>query len=450
MKPALFLASAALCSLLLAQVSPALKAAEVITQNQAVVTFFETEPSPFHIPLLTAFQQTWPENAFRNQVGTGQDPLELMATAGSGRFLVAPKWSWEPLELSGPHYRQEEGSESWVMRAEARLKLNLNVYRSTGNIPERLGEINDSWLIGKDIPVRNMDQLLTIVKQATGTDVDLQNPEHQKLVLDVVRQVPSFKVLETLEPTEYLAEELPQALGPANFESLMKALKQQQWLEDARPAQTSPDQQQAPSTDTPDNLGLNILFRGGTVPLWLSGQFSQLYGPDPISFFTPQFQLEVEYDVGRFFNLPGFYVSLGGGSSTPVQQSMMDQGGGQFIGQPSPSALAIVGDLGLGYLWNLDPFQIHFGLRGGMLYGLLMEPFPTQPGMSTTTSFGGTLLVGGRWQVAPAFTIGLDVGGRFYSPGVWMNSGFGFPQPVPFPPLTSYGPVIQFVAGLTL
>ncbi|MBF2054985.1 MAG: hypothetical protein IGS03_16175 [Candidatus Sericytochromatia bacterium] len=432
------------------------QAAEVISQNQVQVTLLESDAPLLNPVLREALLAAWPDYVFRPLAASDasdQSSLSLLAQPDAPPLLLVPRWSWGPVELSGPHYRsgETETDASWAMRAEARLKLTLEVYRKTVTGPERLGEINDSWPLGKDIVINRIDELLAIVNQATGVTVDLQNPNHQKLVLDVVRQVPSFKKLEETPAPEYLAEELPALLSPDYFKALTSALQQQGWLQAAPP----PDKTVSPKPETStratsnDRLGLNVVLRGGTAPLWLNGQFSQTFGPDPAAYFTPQFQLDLEYEIGRLFNFPGFYLSLGGGSSTPIQQSLMDQGGGgQFQPMPSPSALAIVGELGLGYLWNLHPFQIHFGLRGGMLYGLLMEPFPTQPGMTSTMSFGGGALVGGRWNITPNFFLGLDLGGRFYSPGFWANSGFGFPQPVQFPPLTSFGPLIQVSAGL--
>lgn len=428
-------------------------AAEVVSQNQVQVTLLEADQPLLNPVLRQALQAVWPDYLFRPVAAEGQEALAFLARPDAPPLLLVPRWSWGPVELSGPHYRSAETEDeaSWVMRAEAQLKLTLEVYRKTAAAPERLGEINDSWPLGKDIPINRIDELLAIVNQATGVTVDLQNPNHQKLVLDVIRQVPTFKKLEETLAAEYLAEDLPALLSADYFAAMTGALKQQGWLQAEaaaeQPSADKPADQSAAGSD--DRLGLNVVLRGGTAPLWLNGQFSQMYGPDPSAYFTPQFQLDLEYEVGRLFNVPGFYLSLGGGSSTPIQQSLMDQGGGgQFQPMPSPSALAIVGELGLGYLWDLNPFQIHLGLRGGMLYGLLMEPFPTQPGMTSTMSFGAGALVGGRWNITPNFFLGLDLGGRFYSPGFWANSGFGFPQPVQFPALTSYGPLIQVSAGL--
>lgn len=430
------------------------QAAEVISQNQVQVGLLEADEPLLNPVLRAALLAAWPDYAFRPLAAADQEPLSFLARPDAPPVLLVPRWSWEPVELSGPHYRssETETAASWAMRAEARLKLSLEVYRkTTAGAPERLGEINDSWPLGKDIAINRIDELLAIVTQATGVKVDLQNPNHQKLVLDVVRQVPSFKKLEETPAAEYLAEDLPRLLSPDYFKALTNALQQQGWLQAAPdPDKTVPDKPLNTGTTSNDRLGLNVVLRGGTAPLWINGQFSQTFGPDPSAYFTPQFQLDLEYEVGRLFNVPGFYLSLGGGSSTPIQQSLMDQGGGgQFQPMPSPSALAIVGELGLGYLWDLNPFQIHLGLRGGMLYGLLMEPFPTQPGMSSTMSFGGGALVGGRWNITPNFFLGLDLGGRYYTPGFWTNSGFGFPQPVQFPALTSFGPLIQVSAGLS-
>lgn len=434
------------------------------TQAQEIV-IYSASGSALDKALRDALQKTLTASDLEVLEGGGQTNLNTVLQSGPPELqqglraagqILQPHWSWTPIALTGPH----PVGDQWVMRAEAELSLELTTTRQAGGRTTGSSILRQQWHVHKDIPIRDTNQLLSIVQSATGVSVDLNNAEQRNLVLEVVKQIPAFKELLGTDPALYLGAFAEEEVRQSELSSLGNALQPPQQAEQIQvslPQQQNsppPPSTPQPPPDSSDKLGLNIALRGGTVPLWLSGP-AQQYQPLIESFFTPDFQLDLEYEIGRLINLNNLFVVASGGANLPVGLSAYELPTLQQQVDPTllyATALGINGELGLSYKIDFGPWLLHLSARGGLTDAFLMPQYPSPNGTPSALMFGGTALVGGQWKLGSDFLLGLDTGFRFYTPGAWsvMPLGSYYPQQVPFPPLTSWGPVIQAYFGYRL
>ena len=418
------------------------------SQNMDQIVIYSSDSNPLNQAFHDAVLNTQPGVRIEVIQGTGQPDLNQEMQTGplslrQAQLILQPRWTWGELVLTGPH----SNGEAWVIRAEAELNLELTVTEvNSGSTGERK-ILRRNWRVSKDIPIRNTEQLLAVVKQASGLEADLYNNSHREKVLEVVRQIPAFKELLALEPSVYLGGVSEEKIRQSDFYDFVKT-----WQEmTLQVNSTQPNPVQSQFTSNPGDskkIGLNIALRGGTLPLWLSGP-AQSYQPFPESFFNPHFHLDLEYELKSLLNLENTFVVLSGGTNIPVSLSPYDAQALQQQIDPTllySTALGVNGELGLSYKLDFGSWLLHMGARGGIIGGFLMSQVATPTGPPSTLGFGGTALLGAQWKWGSDFLLGMDTGFRYYSfTSPWSITNPGFPQPqfINFPPLSSWGPVLQ-------
>lgn len=499
---------------------PAQAADASVTAQKAAVIYPKTD-SPLNNMLMQAMRQDLPTLSYRMLGKAGADPKVLLiqlqeylkthpseaamhqdldtlqlgdqsvswgdvkAISASGVVMV-PDWSYGALELTGPHQVGTGAPETWELRAETDLTLNLELYDMTAAAPALASTVRNSWHISKAIPIRDINQLMSLVKDVTKSDVDIHNSLHQILILDVLRKLPTFQQLLGQNPAEYLASESLQAVATTGFAPLVASLKQQSVILPKGGVQQVDMQQNTVKIGYADTdavkprvdlgykildaqgsevgyakvrqfdattatlqpitvkrdyaigdqivpvpkLNLNVVLRGGTTPLWSD------YQPSLTGFFAPNVEADVQYDLGQFIGWPELYATLGGGATfvIPAFQTF------------TPPPMGFTGEIGLLKRWFFRQWILDTGLSGGLLFGLMTN---SQPPYDSLTSFGfvGTARVGLSYQFTPEFILGLHTGFRFASGGPW-TSAFTGPN-YSSTPLSGYGPLIQLNASWT-
>lgn len=503
-------------------------AADTVPVNQRPAVILQKQGTSLNNMLMQAMRQDLPMLNYRMLGQTSGDPKQLLQSLkdylrlhpneaashadaellqlgaqslswGDIKAIIAsavvmvPDWSYGPLELTGPHAVGDAGSETWELRAESNLDLSLDIFDLRPLVPALATTQHQTFRVVKSIPIRDLGQLLSLVKDVTKVDVDIHNSLHQIMILDVLRKLPTFQELLAQNPAEYLSSESLQAVAGTGFAPLVAALRQQSVIQpkggileadmqkgiriglsesdtvkphvdlgyrilddsgevgygrvrqvDADGATLEPimvkrDFQIGDRIEPVPKLGLNVVLRGGTSPLWLADQNTQIYGPQIANFFSPNAELDFQYDIGQFFGFPEFYATLGGG--------------GTFVlaAYPGlPSATGISGELGLLKRWYLRQWVIEAGLSGGMLFGLLS--IAGRYDTPTSLGFGGTARLGISYQFTPEFLIGLHTGFRYFGGGLWMTSltpGYPAQPDYSLPALGGWGPLIQLNASYT-
>lgn len=390
---------------------------------------------------------------FGDRYVTWGDTKRLMSSA----YVLAPNWNYGEIELTGPHALGPESDRSWVLRAEAPLTLDLELL-PLGSESIQASHISEGYRVKRDIPIPELSQVLPLVEKVTGSPVDINNPDDQARILDVLKKLSSFQNILQQNPAEYFASEVSAAVSAKGFRSLFSELKQQPAF-----AAGSSSNQQASNSSASKEPFLGFTLRGGTYPIWLNGPASQFSPPQAGQFFVPGGQLDVSYNFGQHLGWSETYVFLSGGVTAPVGLSLFDLQQMQAIPSDiiaqTATALGITSELGLSKRWFLGNWTINAGLSGGALFGILsgisMQQFPIT---ATQTGFGGTLRVGAEYQITPNFLLGLDTGFRYYffpssafPANAWSSSSLtGFPQPINFnAPLASFGPLILLNATYT-
>ncbi len=395
----------------------------------AVKGYQQTNPADL------APEKTGPAFNFDDRTVTWADVRQVAFAA----FAVSPNWSWSPLNLSGPHQTGSSDAPQWAFRAESKLDLKLDLYQVTPTEVKTLAPLQESWQISKEIPIRNIEQILNVVKGATGVTVDLKNPDHQALVLEVVKKIPSFKEQIEQDPASYLAEAAYDTVRASGLSTTLAQIKQRDEFKTANSPSQPPDKSPASSDDL---IGLEFALRAGSVPLMMN-EFNPQVPFDAASLFVPQVQLDIAYSL-KGLNLPDTYVTLSGGSTVlPVMRSVFAQNQqppvlGVPVQNPRASAIAINSTIGLDQRWHFGGWGAHLGVNGGLLTGLLLDSFVFS-GMPNSFSYGGTVLTGAFWEPNPHYRIGADVGFRYFTDGFFFSGG----QPVAFSPLTTLGPVLH-------
>ncbi|MGV3524903.1 MAG: hypothetical protein ACO1RX_11800 [Candidatus Sericytochromatia bacterium] len=405
-------------------VPPRAAAAELETYQRKYISFFQAQETPFNGMLLRGLKQELPrfdyhvlttsgggglseflqevrryqkENAgelanrqetetlrFGDRVVTWSDTRRIMDSA----FVFAPNWSWTPIELTGPHPISSAGGQTWVLRAESNLQLQLDIYKASGGDVGSQSNINQAWRVRKEIPINDMDQLLTVVKQVTGVDIDINNPVQQSLVLDVIKKIPTFQQLLQEDPAVYLGEEGLRALANGSYAALANELKQQPafalkggienvsmkddqltinlgqpsadlgvGLDDGykilesrqsggreetvevgyakvrkldsgilqlQPIIVGRDYEIGDQVKEYSKLGLNMSLNLGTSPIWLNSPSQQFGAFDVANLFKPSAELQIEYSLAKLIGLSETFLTLHGGASLPVTQSFLD------------------------------------------------------------------------------------------------------------------------------
>lgn len=234
--------------------------------------------------------------------------------------------------------------------------------------------------------------------------------------------------------------------------------------------------------------GVQVSIKGGTSSLGLMSvspfpTINPLTGQPMVEseqMFSPFGELSVEYSLAPLFGVSELYAILNGGAGMVTKPNPMAQIPGQFPGQfpttgvlpgQEPQATVVLGELGVKKKWYFRQLIVSAELRGGMMMGLLQDPALSQtfqqPGFGQPTfgqpgfgqpvqtetlnqsTFGGTLLVGGHYQLTPDWILGLDLGWRFYMNGGALWSGNLGPRQLTYG-LSSNGPVIQLFANYAL
>ncbi|MEZ0371783.1 MAG: hypothetical protein ACAI44_22015, partial [Candidatus Sericytochromatia bacterium] len=316
-----------------------------------------------------------------NSFGGQEFPEAEAGWLKHAELVIVPRWTYSDVTLSGPHAPAQEW-EFWSLRAESDLDLSVDVYRRGQSAP--VASFKESFKPGKTIPIRDLDQLLKLVKDVSGVEVDITNSLHQALVLDVLRKLPSFKQILSEDPASYLIAESTQAVTASGLRAISAGFRAQKGF-----AGGSETVQQPVSSG--GNLGLTVALRGGTSTLMTSDPANP-YIPAPItSYFCPNVELEVGYDIGRLFNWPDFLVTLGAGGTFTIAP---------YFGSPAP--IGITGELGLLKRWFFGSWSLDTGLSGGLLFGMMAN---VQNPVDTMTTFGfsGTGRVGVSYQITPQF-----------------------------------------------
>lgn len=379
--------------------------------------------------------------------------VRQLATAD---WVLVPDWNWAETTLDKIVLGDVDGVPTWAILAENTLSLTLTPYQFEANQFTAGTPIYRNWNISRKIPIRDTQQLEQVVEKGTGSKVSIAQSSDHAAILNVVRQFPTFKGLMGQDPSQYFAEAAAQNITSQRAERILRSLQ-------ARSGNSSPqnntNQNNNNNTNNTQNnsprnpgkgIGLGIALKGGTIPLWINGT-SQMFFFDPLNLFVPAAGLDIRYNLGNLTGWDDFYVVLGG--STNVQLVSQNQ---QDASQPPPiqgvpvqnpfaAAMGIIGELGLAKRWRFGDYYLEGSLKGGMMGGLLMDSgvinqFTGFPDTPYTITFGGTLGLGGGWQINDNFALGLETGFRYYADGFWTDS---IGTPVAYPFLSALGPVLQ-------
>lgn len=442
-------------------------------ENRSYISFYPLENTPLNVSLLNLLRKELPQFGFQ-ELGVGENiniegfleavksyqqsnPQELSKPkegdafrfddrvvtwadtrqAAFAAFVLVPHWQWGSIELVGPRNIGNEAAPNWVLEAQNPLTLTLDVYKM-GKAAEKLEPLTQQLTISKQIPIQNIEQLLQVVSGATGVSIDLSNPDHQKLVLDVVKKIPAFQQLQEQDPASTLAEQAFDRLQSGGLSPLLASLRPQ--LANV-PDLTRP--QPNNNSSSGEGIGLLTSLKLGSVPFGYN-EYNPLLPPDVLGYFVPAVELGVDYSLGQLLGWKNTYISLSAGSTvlpmsrSPFAQQQLPPVQGVPVQNPLAAGLGISAELGIIQRWEFGDFLLKAGARGGMLTGLLLDSF-VFTGMPTMTTFGGTVIVGGEWRLTPNFLLGLDTGFRYYAEGYWYSAG----QPVAFSPVSALGPVLQ-------
>ena len=381
---------------------------------------------------------------------------EVRQLATADQVLV-PEWTWANTGLNKIVLSDVDGVPTWAILAENTLSLTLTPYQFSANQFTAGDPIYRNWPVSRRIPIRDTQQLVQIVKEATGKTVTIDNPADQDTILALVREIPAFKGLMAQDPGQYFEKAARDALNPRRAARLLRSLQAQTGVQPnttptAQPNNTPAQPPRAPRKPG-DRIGMGVALKGGTMPLWINGPSQQFFF-DPLNLFVPAAGLQLRYDVGPFMGTEDVFVTLNGGANLQmVSQNAQDAGTPpQFPGipvqNPFAAAVGIIGELGVAKRWQFGNYYVEGGLRGGTIYGILLDSgvinqftgFPDNP---YTITFGGTAVIGAGWNITEQFSVGLDTGFRYYADGFWTDSTG---QPVAYPLISAWGPIIQVSA----
>jgi hypothetical protein len=380
--------------------------------------------------------------------------VRQLATAD---WVLVPDWNWAETSLDKIVLGDVDGVPTWAILAENTLSLTLTPYQFEANQFVAGTPIYRNWNISRKIPIRDTQQLEQVVQKGTGRKVSIAESGDHGAILAVVRQFPTFKGMMGQDPSEYFAEAAAQNITSQRAERILRSLQ-------ARSGNTNTPQNNTPNTNNQNNqnntpntprtpgkgIGLGIAIKGGTIPLWINGT-SQQYIFDPLNLFVPAAGLDIRYNLGNLTGWDDFYITLGGATNVQlVSQTQQDASQpppiqGVPVQNPFAAAMGIIGELGLAKRWRFGDYYLEGSLKGGMMGGLLMDSgvinqFTGFPDTPYTFTFGGTVGLGGGWQINDNFALGLETGFRYYADGFWTDS---IGNPVAFPFLSAVGPVLQ-------
>lgn len=375
--------------------------------------------------------------------------VRQLATAD---WVLIPEWSWAETGLNKIVLGDVDGVPTWAILAENTLSLTLTPYQFEANQFKPGTPIYRNWNIERKIPIRDTQQLEKVVKDATGNTVSIAEASQHEAILGVVRQFPTFKGLMGQDPSQYFAEPAAQALTGQRAERILRSLQArtgngQNTNNTSQPPQNNPSN---PPRTPGKGIGLGVALKGGTIPLWINGT-SQFYFFDPLNLFVPAVGLDLRYNLANLTGWDDVYITLGGGTNVQlVSQNAQDASQpppvqGVPVQNPFAAAMGIIGELGVAKRWRFGQYYLEGSLKGGMIGGLLMDSgvinqFTGFPDTPYTITFGGTVGLGAGWQVTDNFAFGLDTGFRYYADGFWTDS---MGQPVAYPLLSAWGPVLQ-------
>jgi len=442
-----------------------------------------------------AAQQTVPDLRFGDKLVSWQETQRIMNAA----FVMVPDWTFGELELK--NLRRHQGR--WQVDLSAPLQLKLQIVRIQEGYAKDYASAYDNWTVKQTYDIHNMSSILQGLQAGSGGLLDPENPLVQPLILEALKELSPYKEMLASPPAKVLSQFAVETLGNANYDSLMKNIKQlDAFLLKNQIADFEPERDRIQVTldrgETALSLGTHLdqgfkvveyrldgesqkmvelgyvklrEFDGPELSLQtiiaqrelelgdqlieypqLGAQFDFLGGTTALglegetqNMFAPQAGIRLNFSLAKALDVSELYGLVSLATSLPLQS----QGSSlSFAGQAvNADALALPLSMEVGLLkrWYLRQWVLELGAQGGILGGMLLNsgledtPFTISPGL--------TLLAGTGWQFTPDLLIGLQGGWRFFFPGTW-SSGEGSSQvDAAFPGLVSNGPVLQLYAS---
>ncbi|PIQ28493.1 hypothetical protein COW36_13050 [bacterium (Candidatus Blackallbacteria) CG17_big_fil_post_rev_8_21_14_2_50_48_46] len=513
------------------------RAAELEEYQRKYISFYQLRPVPYDKYVIQGFQKELPRFDYR-LLGTGgrgnlleflnlvkkyqlenagqmaanqendnvkigdkvvswSDTKRIMESA----YVFATDWSWGEVDL-GHLRRKSKNSNTWLIDLEADLQMKLDIYKLSGSQPELYSQQATSWKISKTYELSNFNEILRIVKEATGDAVDPDNVLVQPLIVEVIKKIPFYAQLLNMNPEASLRAEAEKKLADDGSTGLTTEIKRlndfilKNQIDSADMAQDQVTVKLS-GTETVDTLGIGLdqgfkvieyrMQNGQEVPVDVgftkvrelaNSQFRLqpiIVGRDyeagdqmieypktgagigfslgtvPLGFegqeqnmFVPQASLDIEYSLAQASGVSELYFTFLGGMAMP-QQANLSQATVPTGRSVDAGASVLPFDLEIGLMkrWYMRQLIFSLGLRGGALAGTLLgsglDPTPTALGL------GGTLLAGLHYQATADMILGLNLGWRYFSNAefsIAASSGSST-SPVAYPAMNSNGPVIQ-------
>lgn len=445
---------------------------------------------------------------FGDKVVPWSETKQVMESA----YVFSPEWRFSDIRLTGPHKHEQNKSTYWAVHAESDLDLSLDIFKLTGEEPSKYATEEERWTLTKELKLNNLDSLLRKIKEATGVEIDMDNPLHRPLVLEALKLLPEFSDIEDEEPSEYLADEVEAAVNEDSFGALATAIKR---LEDfilkgdVTAADMKADQVKIGFGDkeTPASLGVKMdhgyklieyrMQNGQEVPVEVGFMKVRELGADKVSaqpiivardyelgdqvkeypksginvglkagttslgfsgtgepqnMFSPQVQLDIESNMASLTGVSELYGTLTGGVALPVTAKF----------DSNVSALGATVEIGVLKKFYMRQLIFNAGIRGGVLMGFLKAPSSSVlntgldssfvPGESySNMGFGATALIGLHYQATADVIFGLDLGYRiFMGSNEWKTGKDSKASDANLGGLSSNGPVINLFANFAL
>jgi hypothetical protein len=523
--------------------SPPAHAADIQEYNRKNISFFQSETSPLNEALVKSLQQELPRFSYQ-LIGTPLegDLLQFLGdvkryqreNAGSlaamneqntlnfgdkvvlwsdtkriieSGYVMAPQWSYSPLELSGPNKKGSGSNMYWSIDVESRVTVNVPIYKLAGDTPTLYNTVSQSWKVVRELPVGDIQRLLKIVQEATGVEVDLENPVQRAVVLEVVKKIPAFEEILNTDPKAYMQESANKSITANQFGMLardIKALDEFTLKGGIRNADMRNDKIEIGfgEKETAESLGVRMdsgykiieyQQRGGeeipvevgfakvrdlgqgkvtAQPIIVGRDFElgdqikeypklglnvgikagttslglQSFAPN---YFVPAAQLDLEYNLAPLLNLSEFYLVASGGATLPMDATSFTLPAFQQPGFPAqPQLVFPQGTQILAYTGELGLMKKWY-LRQWILN--LSARGGILGGMTLPSPFqpsqpADALTYGGTFTAGAYYQITPDM-------IVGLDGGFRYFMdgpwlqggfPAQLPPINSIGPVIHF------
>jgi hypothetical protein len=514
---------------------PAARAAEIEEYQRKYISFYQPRSSSYDTHLIRGFRQGMPrfdyhllrvagsrlplleflrlvkqyqqQNAgqlagkketdtvkFGDKVVTWSDTRRVMDSA----YVMATDWRWGESRLANLR-RREKNSSHWLIDLQADLDLTLDIYKLAGAAPELYNTQTGHWTIGKTYELSNFGDVLEIVRDSTGGEVDPDNPLIQGVIIEVLKQFPFYADLLKTDPALSLAAEAESALAEDSFSGLLTDIKR---LNDfvLKSQIESADMRQDQVTvrlsgnESVNTLGIALdqgfkvieyrLQDGREQPVEIGftrvrefkddffrlqpiivgrdyepgdqmieypktgGAFGLGLSLVPLGFAGQSQQdqvlqgvFDLEYSLAQTSGISELYLALTGGVAAPQQADSFAFVPSGLAVAPGATVIPFNVEVGLLKRWYMRQWILALGARVGFLGGsLLGSGFESPP---LALGLGGTALLGLHYQATADMLLGFNLGWRYFDEAAFQTSFDSGSRPVAYPALISNGMMMQ-------